>query len=145
MRYLPATQAISENPGIGKKILGGTLIFLGLGGLLLWLTKKARDSDDAGGSCSTDADCPSGTVCQNGICVSTGGNDTPKMKFCDFENKSILESNWTWGRCTKKWCVAESKYLRASDYTNSRCRRACTTDSMCPPGTVCRQGTCITV
>jgi Cys-rich repeat protein len=143
MRYLPVTQGVSENPGIGKKILGGTLVALGLGGLLWFLIRKA--DVDHGGTCVSDSDCPSGMVCQNGTCVSTGGDDTPKMKFCDYENKSILESDWTWDRCTKKWCVAESKYLRASDYTNSRCRRACTADSMCPPGTVCRQGTCIPV
>jgi hypothetical protein len=125
MTWLPATQGVSENPGIGKKILGGTLVALGLGGLLWFLTRKAEAANGTNGTCSSDADCPSGMVCQGGICVLESGPDgngnTVPMRNCEFENKQIPESQWTSARCEKKWCQNKAKYVRASEWSEANC------------------------
>ena len=44
--------------------------FMIIGSLLLWARFKARAKTFAELVCSTDADCPKGHVCENGVCVS---------------------------------------------------------------------------
>lgn len=122
MTWLPANQGVSENPGIGKKVLGGTLVALGLGGLLWFLTRNAWADDGTNGTCATDADCPSGMVCQGGVCVlEVGPGDTQGMKFCAFEKKNIPRNEWSPGRCDSKWCQKEMGYVRQDDYSEARC------------------------
>ena len=74
---MPGTEEVSELETV-LGILQGVAFFIALpvligfmiiGSLLLWARFKAGAKTFAELVCSTNADCPKGYVCENGVCI----------------------------------------------------------------------------
>jgi hypothetical protein len=98
------------------------------------------------GSCRSNADCPTGVSCVNGMCARTTCNPATSSCPCTDATQCASGQSCVAGRCTATTdtCRFSSQCGAGRVCVNQQCRAACSATAPCPAGQMCNtDGVCV--